>query len=151
MYQLYKSSLSYVALTALTFVSLSIGCTKPDPLNRQAVSGTVIFGGEPLEAGAIEFITPTFMSGAPITKGTFKIEKALGLPPGEYTIRVSSPDLTSPREALNDAPGETRLPRELIPEEFNMKSQVKRTVEAGGGNQFTIEIPDTRKPASVKK
>lgn len=126
----------------LLIVTLMTGCGSSNPLNRQAVSGTVSLGGEPIASGSIEF-QPTgaggTMSGAVITNGEYQIPLESGLPPGEYLVRISSADENA--EPV-EAPGESnKLAVEKIPAEFNSESNVNRTVEAGKANVFDFEIP----------
>lgn len=118
------------------------GCSKSDPLNRQAVSGNILFGGEALATGSIEF-HPTAsggtMSGAVITNGKYSISADRGIPPGEYIVRIYSADETS--EPI-EIPGESNLIAvEKIPEEYNVSSDLSRTVKDGEKNTFDFEIP----------
>jgi len=134
--------LSLSLLFLLMFV-LS-GCSKSDPLNRQSVSGKVILGGEALANGSIEF-HPTSesgtMSGAVITAGKYSIAAARGLPPGEYLIRIYSADESA--EPI-EIPGESNLIAvEKIPEEYNVNSDQRRTIEDGKKNIFDFDIPNS--------
>ena len=126
----------------LICVALS-GCSKSDPLNRQQVSGKVLLGGNPVAQGSIEFHpvdTTGTMSGAVISNGAYTIPAEQGLPPGDYIVRVfSSAGTEVPQEEF---PGESDVASpELIPEEYNVNSQERRTVAAGEDNVFDFEIP----------
>ena len=123
---------------------LMTGCSDKNPLNRQAVAGTVKLGGTALDTGTIEF-HPTgstgTMSGAVITGGSYQIAEDRGLPPGEYLVRISAADGDA---ELEEMPGESsKLSAEKIPPDFNVDSQVKVQVEAGKANAFDFDIPAT--------
>ncbi len=136
-----RHALASVLLLSLAFA----GCGEVDPLNRQAVSGKVNFDGQPLKSATIQFHPATssgIMSGAPITDGAYSIGREQGLPPGEYTVQIYAAG--GEMVTIEEAPGEmTRAPKELIPARFNVKSEQKVTIEAGGSNSFDYDIPAT--------
>jgi len=124
----------------LTTLMLFGGCGSSDPLSRQAVSGSITLNGEPVSQGSIDF-TPTgstgTMSGAAVTDGKFLIPQEKGLSPGEYLVRISAPSADKERTGGGDFPAPAR---ELIPPQYNTRSQEKILVEAGKPNQFDFEI-----------
>ena len=67
-----------------------------DPLNRQAVSGSVSYKGKPVVLGSVTFVpipeTGTTSSGAPIKDGKFEIPRSQGLSPGKYRVRFAGTD-----------------------------------------------------------
>lgn len=124
------------------------GCGSGNELGRMPVTGEVTFGGEPLDHGSIEF-TPTgegTQSGSVIENGKYEIAESRGLPPGEYIVRIYSPE----GEGANPtgeppAPGESSdLPEERIPPSFNVKSDQKVTVKSGEENKFDFAIPKSK-------
>jgi hypothetical protein len=129
---------------ALVATVLLGGCGKGDPLNKQAVSGTVTLKGEPLDQGAIQFAPADsgtkHTGGATIENGRFSAPAARGLPPGNYTVRISSaghvarPAEEAPGDSQNAAP-------ERIPAEWNTDSKQQIKVEDGGKNHFEFNIP----------
>lgn len=126
----------------LMAVAALSGCGKSDPLGRQAVSGVIKLDGELLEQGAVSFV-PTVsegqLSGATIMKGEYKVPKEKGLPPGEYEVRVFSS--SGKYEAAPENPGESiREPKDLIPPKYNIKSELKVTVEQGKPNVFDFDL-----------
>lgn len=120
-----------------------LGCGSDDTLNRQAVSGTVQFEGEPLNHGSISLEPAgegaTIAGGATIEDGNFAIPAERGLPPGKYQVRVSSADDTG---KTVEVPGESnKLAAERIPPEWNSNSQQTLQVEDGAENHFDLKIP----------
>lgn len=139
--------LSFPAV-AMLMLGISSGCGGPtDTLNRQAVSGQVTLKGEPLDTGVVSFETQDSANGtsggAVITAGRFEISKQRGLPPGVYTVRISSPDSsTVVQPAEGEAPGDSsRVAKERVPKIWNVDSQETITVEADGKNRFDLAIP----------
>jgi len=62
---------------------------------RLAISGKVLFKGEPLDQGRIDFVPPNnagSLSGAVVENGAFSIPRDKGLLPGTYLVRVYSYD-----------------------------------------------------------
>lgn len=118
------------------------GCSKQDPLNRQAVSGQILLKGTPLETGSIEFHPlkgSGTMSGAVIEAGQYSIDKDRGLPPGDYVVRIYSADEEADAQEM---PGESnKLAVEKIPSEFNTDSKEMIIVKAGDPNRFDFQIP----------
>jgi hypothetical protein len=74
-------------------LSVAIGCGKADP--RGAVSGEVIYNGNPVETGMVSFepteavITPRTVV---IEKGKYRLDEAGGLKPGAYCVRITAAD-----------------------------------------------------------
>lgn len=144
------SGLLFLAATCLL---MATGCGARDARNRHAVSGTVLLDSKPVAFGSIEFnpLDPLgVQSGAGITDGQFEFPAAKGLPPGEYLIRISAP--SEKTVVTEEAPGEmVRASRELIPAEYNTRSQEHRTVVAGERNEFVFEIKTTSQSNSQSK
>lgn len=139
----FRFIVGYCAVIAASL--LLVGCTEADPLNRQAVTGTVSLNGAPLAKASIEF-SPKGSgnpSGASIEDGKFEMPAERGLAPGTYIVRVNASD---GQAAPVEVPGESNvLAKELIPAEFNTDSKTEFTVKAGEENVFTLDIPS---PAS---
>ena len=130
-----------LSLVVPVFGMLSlVGCGEPDPLNRQAIAGTVTLDGQPLEGGAISFSPTdgTLGGGAAIVQGEYAVPAEKGLPPGKYVVRInaaseSGGDPTAP-------PGEVTPAKELVPASWNSQSTHEIEVVAGGDNQFPFDI-----------
>ena len=115
-------------------------------LNRQAIEGSVMLDGAPLDQGTIEFAPRNkggVASGALIDNGTYSIEVAKGLPPGKYIVRIYS---ARKRQAGQDPPAPPGpdsivVGVERIPPEYNVKSDRVVEVVADGANSFDFEVP----------
>jgi hypothetical protein len=126
--------------------ALSAGCGGSDDLPRQAVSGTVIFDGKPLESGMIQF-QPTSAGeatagGAAITSGRYAIPESEGLVPGKYLVMITGV-LAPPAAAKAEMPGDSRPigpAREMIPAKYNAKTELAAEVTKGGPNRFEFDL-----------
>ena len=130
--------LALSALTALAIISLA-GCGG-DTAGRLTVSGTVLFKGEPLDQGSIEFIPHPGVktqSGAMITNGHFSIPADKGLEPGMYTVKISSIEAPAPTDQPGGLPGKD--PKERIPAKYNVKSTLTQEVKKGD-NKFEFKL-----------
>jgi hypothetical protein len=116
---------------------------------RVEVSGTVKLKGQPLKAGVIVF-EPKGGQGtsatAPITGGSYKLPRESGLKPGKYLIRVTSGDGTTPANLNPDEPpgpggkGTNIVSKELVPPEWNVRSNQEREVTSENPNKLDLEI-----------
>jgi len=107
------------------------GCGSGDP--RLAVSGTVMFKGQLLDQGRIEFHPPEnkgTMSGAVIQNGRYVIPRDKGLAPTTYVVRIYSYDEKGAK--AEGAPGEPGLGfKERIAKKYNAESTLKADVKRG--------------------
>jgi hypothetical protein len=129
-------------------LALLAGCSDQAG-NRREIAGKVTLKGQPLDQGSIEFTPlepppggdPETKSGAEITNGRYEIPREDGLVPGKYLVRITSGTPTPPL-APGELPGPSGAPsRERIPAQFNVRSQLERTVTESGPNQFDFDIP----------
>jgi hypothetical protein len=135
--------LSRIAAAACGLLLLA-GCDR-DPMGRQAVSGTVVFNGGPLDQGRIHF-TPAGKgpteSGATIENGRYAIPRGTGLAPGSYRVSIFSYDQKGPKvqsEEVPGDPGNTQF-KERIPAKYNAKTTLTAEVKKGGRNVFDFTI-----------
>jgi len=138
-------------LVWLGALAIGAGCGASDPLGRRAVSGTVTLDGQPLANGVVSF-QPTgegaTSSGAVITAGKYAIARDRGLPQGKYRVVINAvkpgTGMTLPEGKM---PGEeVGTPQvELIPAEWNSKSQNVVEVTGAGVAHFTHEISTKKK------
>lgn len=136
-----------LSLLAVTASVALIGCGSENSLGRKAVSGTITFDGKLLPAGTIMFEpqgSEGAMAGAAVADGKFSIDMQRGLPAGTYVVRISAGG--SQRTAPTGPPGSNGAPRrgskypvELIPAEWNARSQHTVTIE-DGANEFNFDI-----------
>jgi hypothetical protein len=123
-----------------------------DDLPRQAVSGTVTFDSQPLAQGRIEFEPASpdakIAAGGEITDGKFAIPRDQGPTPGDYRVMITSAGAR--KQGADAAPGAepsnrgvVKLPPpapELVPKQYNAKTTLTATVEAGGPNSFEFAL-----------
>jgi hypothetical protein len=132
-----------------------VGCSDPYA-GRNSVTGTVTLEGAPLKKGLIQFLPTANQgteSGAVIEDGKYEILREGGLKPGLYLIRITAADGKTPaQEEIGGPSGNTNLLTvDLVPEEWNTKSEKTVEVKASGPNVFDFAIPvaidpKTRKP-----
>jgi hypothetical protein len=137
-----------IGVSCLLALALA-GCNSPgDNLPRQRVSGTVTLDGKPLERGTILFQPvselPTGIA-VPISGGQYYIEKAQGLVPGSYKVKISStpPPVPEPltAEGTPPPPGKpTPPPKDLMPERYNSLTILTREVKEGVTNTFDFPL-----------
>jgi hypothetical protein len=129
----------------LACLLLASGCG--DGTGRHAISGRVLFQGQPLDEGSIMFLpkSPELSpSGAPIARGEYKVPKSHGLAAGTYEVRVSSGERgTDVRKEMDpeQAGGEPYpIARERIPPRYNTKSELRIEVKDGGPFTFDFDL-----------
>lgn len=145
----------------LTFCGLVVsagfvGCSGGgDDLPRQAVSGTVTLGGQPLAQGKIQFEPASPEAKAPaggeIKDGAFSIPRDRGPTPGDYKVMITS-SVARASEGVDTSPGaepppgsKAKMPKigpspELIPKQYNSKTTLSAKVEAGKANTFDFPL-----------
>lgn len=115
---------------------------------RQAVSGTVTLEGQPLTGGSIQFgpLDGQDTSGGcglgP--DGTFRLDRADGLKPGRYLVRITAGDGKSPasEEEVAAPGGSTNIVSvDRIPPEWNVRSDKQIEVKEGADNTFDFAVP----------
>lgn len=136
-----RGILARAGLLVVAGVALS-GCGGGDGkvLDRQPVSGQVTLDGTPLDQGAIRFepfgeIKERTVAGSPIANGAYDIPKAGGLPPGKYTVSITSSEAAAalpsdPTEAMNAA-GKAQPKPERIPPRYNQNTELVVEIKSG--------------------
>jgi hypothetical protein len=141
----YVRAFRIVVWGLVAFLLVGTGCMSKDPHGRQSVTGTVIFHGQPLDAGSIEFLPPNPNHGVSahglIQNGRFVIPRSQGVPPGTYRVLISSPE-PDPKAEPVGGPGMQMPPlgRDRIPATYNRESQVTVVVRADEANHFDFTI-----------
>jgi hypothetical protein len=116
-----------------------------DNLPREAVSGSVTLGGEPLAKGTIVFAPtseklPTNAT-AGIVDGKYSIPRYEGLVPGTYKVAISSINEMAETKSPHGAPGKVGPPaKNLVPRQYNLASSLTKDVKAGETNTFDFEL-----------
>lgn len=125
----------YSTLVLLLPLAIALaGCSGDPSKTRLPVTGTVSFKGQAVAQGSINFFAEqggALISGAPIESGKFSIPADKGLPPGNYTVRITSASSAEPKEIGGTQPAEAK---ELIPAKYNTESTLKREVKQGQTN-----------------
>ncbi|WP_171475313.1 carboxypeptidase-like regulatory domain-containing protein [Frigoriglobus tundricola] len=114
------------------------------------VDGTVKLKGQPLQDGTVSFEP---LDGQPsrataiVSAGAYSIPRASGLVPGKYLIRISAGDGKTAVNPVDPSkppgPGGSTniISKELVPADWNVKSNQERTVAKDGSNRFEFDIP----------
>lgn len=107
-----------------------LGCGSQDP--QADVSGQVIFGGSPVQAGMVSFDSTAEAAGpprnVPIQQGSYQAT----LPPGSYLVRITaSASEQKPAASIEEAIHDTQDYVPLLPPEWNEKSKLTVEVQAG--------------------
>jgi hypothetical protein len=116
-----------------------------DNLPREAVSGSVSLGGQPLAKGTIQFgptsdkLATTATAG--INDGKYSIPRAEGLVPGTYKVAISSFNEVAETKSVRGLPGKVAPPaKNVIPGEYNTGTTLTKEVKAGETNTFDFEL-----------
>jgi hypothetical protein len=117
-----------------------VGCGESTG-NKQKISGTVTFKGQPLDQGRIDFF-PTEKTApgaaADIQNGKYTVVAKEGLAPGTYRVVISS--MSGKEPPPDELPGEAPIRKERIPAKYNEKSDLKAEVKAGVDNVFDFKL-----------
>ena len=121
------------------------GCSKSS--GRLKVSGTVLFHGQPLDQGRIEFEPAEagvkFSGGVPINEGAFAIPADFGLTPGKYKVRVYSSDRVLPAGGGPPPPPGSPgmpVPKERIAAKYNTETTLFADVKPDTDNVFEFKV-----------
>ena len=128
------------------FVSLfgcliTIGCAET---NRQEISGTVTFGGVPLESGTINFVplqgTQSPTAGAAIDNGAFEIPAEGGTMTGKFKVVITASRSTG--QTMPDPRGGEPIDVKVqfIPARYNQASELEVEVKDSGENLFEFAL-----------
>lgn len=134
-----KRSLAPAACLALA-LGLAAGCGEGDGLERQSVSGTVKFDGQPLDQGFIQFlpnadVKDPVMTGGPIEGGSYSIPAAEGPVPGTYKVSISSAGgEQAPLEDVMPGTGPKHA-LERIPTKYNTKTELTAEIVSGANTK----------------
>ena len=127
------------------------GCADPYA-GQKTVSGKVTLAGQPIEKGMIMFDPlggQGTASGSAITNGDYKLEGQAGLKPGKYRVRITAGDGKTPAsEEEAGGPSTTNIVSvDLVPEEWNVRSDKEIEVKSDGDNKFDFTIPNKVDPS----
>jgi hypothetical protein len=127
------NTVQLLAACGMLAVTLA-GCGHGGP-PRALVSGTVTYRGSAIPEGAISFIPTDGTTGPTMTvaivDGTYKMDKFGGVPTGAYQVRIVAAR-GRPTDGKQADTGFRLV--QYIPAKYNTKSDLKITVDAGGGS-----------------
>jgi hypothetical protein len=121
------------------------GCGPSGPV-RHEVTGKVLYKGQPLDEGLIDFFPldgQGSKSGSCIHNGAYQIPRDKGLFPGRYRVEIIG-GVGAPTSEKIEAPGPGPAGargKERVPPEYNAQSKLIIEVKAEGPNQFDFTIP----------
>lgn len=125
-----RQTLSFVVVV---FLGLAAGCGSSEP-RRNPISGTVQFKGQPVQKGTINFRSEPdgkFVATGEIADGKYTIPQQSGLPAGKYSVAITYPDPKVPAPRPDEAPGEWKPVREMLPAKYNDKTELKADIKDG--------------------
>jgi hypothetical protein len=123
--------------TLIIALSAILGCTTGD---SATVSGMVTLDGAPLKEGIVRFVPvdgKTQTASANIKDGQFSAQ----VPKGEMRVEFSAPKVVGQKK-MYDTPDSPVVDEvaELLPEKYNVNSELKITVKGGGQKEtFALE------------
>jgi hypothetical protein len=143
---IWRAVLRRVVLPLVAFAPL-VGCDGGDGLPRQAISGMVTFGGQPLADGTIQFQPavsqggPAVQAGALIADGRYQIGRDEGLVPGTYKVMIfSHGGRGAPGDEAASPGAQTGPPPERIPSRYNLNTTLTAEVKPDQGNGFNFDL-----------
>lgn len=127
------------------------GCGGDGGPPRHAARGTVKLDGTPLAAGVIRFI-PDLKTGGPaatatIQEGKFSMDADTGPVAGDHRVEIESTgyegfavdDEQAYAERAQKTPRQV-IPRNPVPEIYNQRSTLTKTVTPEGPNMFDFDL-----------
>lgn len=128
-----------VTLLVAAFAAfLASGCGGPKVEPTYEVRGTVSVDGEPLDVGDVYFVNegaaPSVFT---VVNGAFSGQATAG----EHVVQIYAYKIVPPPPT---ATGDVEEMKEnYLPAEYNSESNLKATVESGGGGEFSFEVSST--------
>jgi len=117
------------------------GCGNSGP-NRNPVSGTVSFKGDPVKYGTISFRSTDgkHVGTGEINAGKYSILSEVGLVAGDYVVAITYPDPKVPAPRSDEPPGVSKPIREMLPAKYNDKSELKATIKDGSNDTVNYDL-----------
>jgi hypothetical protein len=133
----------------------AVGCGDAgDGYDRQPVSGTVTLGGRPLASGMITFspqAAPEPVATALIRDGAYELPRSEGPVAGPHRVSIWAREATGRQVAdAFDPEGVVEEFAEVVPPQYNTRSQLAADVRGGGPNEFDFAL-DASKPGRDPK
>jgi hypothetical protein len=114
--------------------SLLPSCSKSNQRAVYHVTGSVTMGGKPIETGSITF-DPADGQGTSAMGGIEKGQFTAEVPPGDKILRISAVRVTDKKDQYGSLISES-----YIPAQYNLNSQLKRTVSPNEKNKFDLSL-----------
>jgi hypothetical protein len=147
------------AFCGLVLLCAILGCSDPYP-GRHEISGKITVKGEAFKGECSIALEPLDQqdtrAGILFNDGEFTIPRENGLKTGNYLVRLTAGDGTTPavmkEEEVAGPGGSTNIVSvDRIPPEFGINSSKTFEVKAGGKNRLEIDLPFLVEPKSKKK
>jgi hypothetical protein len=127
-----------------------MACAPDDGLERQPLSCEVTLNGLPLRDGTILFEPRSpgvgTAVGGTIRGGHFEVDRMRGPVAGEYLVRIYARSDVQAEPQKRPSPNKPRPLVELIPEIYNLRSQLRATVIPRGPNVLHFDLVDPKSP-----
>ena len=134
----------YRALVLGLLAAVVVGCgSGGDGLQRVALSGAVAYQGAPVDDGSILFVpcdgTVGPSTAVKVVDGRYRADANGGVPPGTYRVEILAyrKNAGGGQNVLLAPPppggstSQNNAPQQYLPVKYNVRSQLKITVEAG--------------------
>jgi hypothetical protein len=121
---------------------LAIGCSNNS--DRQSISGTVTFEGQPLKKGVISFVplagTSSPTAGANIVDGQFAIPAEGGAFVGSFLVTIKAFRPTGKK--IRDPMWDTMVDeyKQYLPSRYNSASEEEVNIQRGEANRFEFAL-----------
>jgi len=125
--------------------SVLVGCESPEPVGQ--VTGKVTYKSEPVGEGVVHFSNSEvgFSADAKIGSDgfyTLTTHKG-GVPPAEYKVTISPPEIPDPSSGGDTAPGTITKEMDNIPEKYRSLATTPLTATVKEGkNQVALDMED---------
>ncbi|MDR1289885.1 MAG: hypothetical protein LBK06_01640 [Planctomycetaceae bacterium] len=150
----------YIVLSVCFLLTIS-GCGgNKNPDGRVDVTGTISLNGKLMDeiAGVVVFDSvngePTNSGSAPILKGRFHMTGNAAPKPGKFIVRITGLDYYDKRTNARrtaETTGSDEMIMQVIPNEFNVNSNIEFEVVKGKRNIFNYNVITDFKPARITK
>ena len=142
---------SRVVMVCSVVLLVTSGCGRPTGPQRVAVQGTILFDGQPLQAGRIRFI-PTEGTKGPsaagsVEKGFYEFTSSNGPVVGKHRVEIEA--IPNPGFELDDEAAYAKaqkeknavpLPSQPIPPQYNERSTLTAAVDPKGEKKFDFNL-----------
>lgn len=115
-------------------VLLLQSCSGSGAVPTYPVTGSVTFGGKPIEKGSIVF-DPADGQGTSAMGGIENGQFTAQVPAGEKILRISAVRTTDQKDQYGSLISES-----YVPAKYNLESEIKKTVKPNEENKFDLAL-----------